>query len=504
PRRHARALLRPRRHARPARRLLGLQPQPERPSPVRSCRGAAGAARCRCGHGRGPGRATGHGRHRVQAASPGAARGPAPHRPRQPGRRGAPHRAARGTSGHAGATQPVERRGGGGPDRRVGGRRACDPLARPGAMDGSVHPGERGGAGMTVGELTQRLRRADFLDGLGIYVGAHEVALAHVVKRFFKVAVRHARTYPLPPAERAAERRQALAQAVLTFAREHRVDTRRAYLCLPRADTAFNRVLLPAAARENLAQVLEYEMEHLIPLPRDQVYFDFSVRELGEDRLEVLLMCIPREVVRVYLEALEDAFVRPRGIVLASTAIADYLAFCRGGPNGPIGLLVSAGETVELALLTGGRLVASQLVPAHRLAEPAEVSRSLARQLADVLIRRQMEEGLVAVEPQVREAKLLQDEIANLRKQIDILSAGQDQRVTLLLRELTDLVPADAYLTSLNLRQGRLTLEGSARSASDLIAALEKSKHFHNVSFTSPTTKAGDKERFSIVAEVAK
>jgi len=122
----------------------------------------------------------------------------------------------------------------------------------------------------------------------------------------------------------------------------------------------------------------------------------------------------------------------------------------------------------------------------------------------DELLRRQMEEGLVAVEPQVREAKLLQDEIANLRKQIDILSAGQDQRVTLLLRELTDLVPADAYLTSLNLRQGRLTLEGSARSASDLIAALEKSRHFHNVSFTSPTTKAGDKERFSIVAEVAK
>jgi len=31
---------------------------------------------------------------------------------------------------------------------------------------------------MTIGELSQRLRRADFLDGLGIYVGPHEVALA--------------------------------------------------------------------------------------------------------------------------------------------------------------------------------------------------------------------------------------------------------------------------------------------------------------------------------------
>src|SRR5207247_393539 len=106
---------------------------------------------------------------------------------------------------------------------------------------------------------------------------------------------------------------------------------RRAYRALPRTAAACNRVLLPAAARENLAQVLEYEIEHLVPLPRDQVYFDYSVRGLGEDRLEILLMCIPREIVRVHLEALEDAFVRPRGVVLTSTAIADYLAFCRGG-----------------------------------------------------------------------------------------------------------------------------------------------------------------------------
>ena len=468
---------------------------------------------------------------------------------------------------------------------------------------------------MTLGELSQRLRRADFLDGLGIYVGAHEVACAHVAKRFFRVVLRHARTFPLPPPARAGERRQALAQAVLTFAREHRVDTRRAYLCLPRSEAAFSRVLLPAAARENLAQVLEYELDHLVPLPRDQVYFDYSMRELGEERLEVLLMCIPRAVVHAYLEALEDAFVRPRGIVLASTAIADYLTFCRGEVKGPIGLLVGAGEGVELALLAGGRLVASQLVPASRLAEPAVLSRSLARQLADGLVaadevelyrwelsngggrelpalgegdlpalaagrlaapaeffetrerallpavgaaldavregtvpvnllpaegrrgydeglslttvvfvavlgvllllwggsalikdellRRQVRDQLAEVEPEVREVKRVQDEIAELRRQVDIL-AGQERRVTVLLAELSDMIPADAYLTSINLRAGRLTLDGFAHSASDIITALEKSHHFKNVSFTSPTTRSGDKERFSLVAETEK
>ncbi|HJQ74366.1 MAG TPA: PilN domain-containing protein [Gaiellaceae bacterium] len=466
---------------------------------------------------------------------------------------------------------------------------------------------------MTLTELSQRLRRADFLDGLGIYVGAHEVALAHVVKRFFTVALRHAATSPLPPASRPGERRQALAQAVLAFAGENRIDTRRAYLCLPRTEAACNRILLPAAARENLAQVLEYEIEHLVPLPKDQVYFDYSMRPLGEDRLEVLLTCIPREVVRVHLEALEDAFVRPRGIVLTSTAIADYLAFCRGESDVPLGLVIGGEETVELALLNKGRLVASQLLPASRAAAPAELSRSLARQLADgfvsaedvqlyrwelgngggpglpaigegdlggiaagrleapaefferpergllpavgaaldavregtvpvnllpaegrrrsdeglslatvvmvavlgvlllvwgvsalvkdELLRRQVRDEIAAVEPQVRQVKHLQDEIADMRRQLDVIG-GPERHVTQLLKELSEVVPGDAHLTSLNLRGGRLTLDGFARSASDLISPMEKSKFFKNVNFTSPITKTGDKERFALVAEV--
>ncbi len=470
---------------------------------------------------------------------------------------------------------------------------------------------------MTFSELSQRLRRADFLDGLGIYVGAHEVALAHVVKRFFKVSLRQARSFPLPPPAQAAERRQALAQAVVTFAREHHADTRRAYLCLPRTEAVFNRVLLPAAARENLGQVLEYEMDHLVPFPRDQVYFDYSARPLGEDRLEVLLMCLPRERVRAVLEALDDAFVRPRGIVLASTAIADYLAFCRGASDAPIGLLLGGGDGVEFALLSAGRLVASQMMPVGRVSGPADLSRSLARQMADgavapedvqlyrwqlspngsgatlpemgegdllamaagrleasadffesrepallpavgaaldavregtiplnllpaedrrgydeglslativlvalttvlllvwggsalikeELLRRQVRGEIATVAPQVRDVKALQNEVTELKKQVEILTAGQERRVTVLMKELSDVIPGDAYLTTFNLRNDRLTLDGFARSASDLISALEKSKHFRNVSFTSPTTRTGDKERFSLVAEVEK
>ena len=473
---------------------------------------------------------------------------------------------------------------------------------------------------MTLGELAQRLRRADFLDGLGIYVGCQQVALAYATKRLFQVKLKHTATFPLPSADHPAERRQALAEAVSSFAREHQVDTRRTFLCLPRAAAAFNRVILPASARENLAQVLDYEMDRLIPLPRDAVYYDFSARLLGTERLEVLVMCIPRAVVQTHLEALEDAFVHPRGVVLASTAIADYLAFCRGGAGPALGLLVSAADGVELTLLADGRLVGSQLLPARMVRSPTVLERTLQRQIAeemlpeaelpifqwqlangasppmpplgdgdlvalargrldappdflehadpallpavgaaldavregtvtvregmrrvnllpevgrrddesslatgilaalvallslvwlgsavvkDELLRRQVRDRIEAVAPQVREVKALQNEIDDLRKQTDILTAGDEERVTKLLNELTTIVASDAYLTSLNLRAGKLTLEGQARSASDLISALGKAKHFKNVAFTSPTTRVGDKERFAIVAEIA-
>ena len=103
----------------------------------------------------------------------------------------------------------------------------------------------------------------------------------------------------------------------------------------------------------------------------------------------------------------------------------------------------------------------------------------------------------------MREVKALQADVERLQRELDTLSEGLEPRITPLLKDLTELVPNDAYLTGLNLRGDKLSIDGQARSASDLITALEKSKHFKNVTFSSSTTKQGDKERFSIVAEAA-
>ena len=68
---------------------------------------------------------------------------------------------------------------------------------------------------------------------------------------------------------------------------------------------------------------------------------------------------------------------------LASTAIADYLSFCRGDTSAPVGLVLAAREGVELAVLAEGRLVASQLLPPARVAAPREPHTPLVSALLD-------------------------------------------------------------------------------------------------------------------------
>ena len=58
------------------------------------------------------------------------------------------------------------------------------------------------------------------------------------------------------------------------------------------------------------------------------------------------------------------------------------------------------------------------------------------------------------------------------------------------LRELTEIIPEDAWLTEFNYNSGRreIRLSGYALSASQLLPVLEQSGLFENVRFTSPIT----------------
>jgi len=240
---------------------------------------------------------------------------------------------------------------------------------------------------MDLATFSQRIRRADFLDGLGVYIDADRVALAHVSKRLLRVALRHERSYPFAPGTRPADRLQALTEAIAAFVHEFGIDPGGVHLCLGRHELLLNRLVLPAAARENLRQVLDYEVERVIPLPRDEIFYDYQVRESGGGetaRLAILIISVPRRVVREYVDALEAAGIRPKAVVIAASALGDYAAFCRGALTSPLAVVSRSGADIEVALFAERQLVASHTLRRQAIPSDAELQQMVRRDLAEV------------------------------------------------------------------------------------------------------------------------
>ncbi|MBM4246913.1 MAG: hypothetical protein FJ148_24495 [Deltaproteobacteria bacterium] len=467
--------------------------------------------------------------------------------------------------------------------------------------------------------LFQRTTRLDFLHGLGIAIQQRSVAMVHLQKRLAAVSLLHHRVQPLPPPEDAEARRSALAAAVSAFVSEHALDADRTFVVLPRASTLLSRLSLPEAAKNDLQQVLEFEIDRLLPLSRDEVYYDTIVREAG-GKLDVLVISVPRRVVAEVLAALEQADIRARSVAISPAAILDFLRYTTKEDDEHAVALVEDGAGVEFDYVARGTLIASHLVRGEEVASAPQISRLVSQESmaagaapgavkvyawrvpgsdgsppvldpellasgtellqratsalsvpddfaatatpslvpaigaalgavregsADVNLlpaeeRRSMEEGaplltflcaallvlvtsvwivsavvkdhriagelhqeLSDLEPTVRSVHRNEEDAKAINEKLRILTQGDRRRIALVLKELSEVVPKDAYLTTFRFRSGKVELEGFAQSASDLVPMLERSPYFKNAQFTSPVTKVQDnQERFSLATEI--
>ncbi|HEY7039829.1 MAG TPA: PilN domain-containing protein [Methylomirabilota bacterium] len=106
------------------------------------------------------------------------------------------------------------------------------------------------------------------------------------------------------------------------------------------------------------------------------------------------------------------------------------------------------------------------------------------------------------LDPEVKTVEGMASELARKRRLLAALQTVQDARVPALpaLRELTDLLPPAAWLQGITMDGQGVELVGQSDAASSLIPLLEASERLERVEFTSPVTKAQNKEQFRIRA----
>jgi general secretion pathway protein L len=249
-------------------------------------------------------------------------------------------------------------------------------------------------------------------------------------------------------------------------------------------------LVLPLAAKPDLNQVLEFEMDRETPFKPEEVYWNHRIEAVDRQngRLSVRLSLMPQIALVPILTALARISVRPRWLEIANDQHEMvYLFLDDDGGR----LQHQSGRLVWLAGVCCALLAVGAIVVPF-VQQAAELS--------------SLEREIVAGRAIVAQAESLQHEINQLSGTANLIESELSKagRPLEILAALTRVIPDDTYLTELELRQRKVTLSGRSGGAARLIGALAEDDMFQNPAFAAPVTHldASRGEVFAINTDV--
>jgi Tfp pilus assembly protein PilN len=115
---------------------------------------------------------------------------------------------------------------------------------------------------------------------------------------------------------------------------------------------------------------------------------------------------------------------------------------------------------------------------------------------------RQVSDEIRRLQPEMQAVERLAGEVADRKRLLTLVRTAEQNGLhpVAVLHELTNLVPADAWLQAISLDTHGVELTGQAGAASQLIPVLEASPDLQRVELTAPVTKTQGKEQFRLHA----
>ncbi|MBN2887483.1 MAG: PilN domain-containing protein [Chromatiaceae bacterium] len=254
---------------------------------------------------------------------------------------------------------------------------------------------------------------------------------------------------------------------------------------LPAEAVLSRRVSFPVQVRTNLAQVVRYEIDRLTPFSGEAVYHDIQLQP-G-----------PKRAARIGLE----------------------LALCRRDRLRPwIEQLAALGSPVSRIAWAGAWPRANLLPPEERPRQRRlrwNLDASLLMLVLVLLLAAmlsplwQKQRQIAMLDADLRQARAQALEVDSLRQELERARQGSraaierklgEPRLLEILRELTERLPDDTWIQSLEYKAGEIELRGESAQATALIALLEQAPNIEGVTFRSPVTQVArsGKERFNL------
>jgi general secretion pathway protein L len=256
-------------------------------------------------------------------------------------------------------------------------------------------------------------------------------------------------------------------------------------------DLCFVRpTLIPAMAFGKIDKILELELLRDTPFSSDDVLSGWVPNDSpsDEEKTSVSHIVIRKNKISPAIDALLNSGARPIGLFVRD----------RQGFGLPLAF-ASDGSRFQLQSMKKWLNISLASLAIMSLSAVAFASAVFVQQSATAIA---VEQGII----------VQQKAVSEIRRKLEAIKASSEEVSSLFRRrrelpsrlevivELSRLLPDDAFLNGISIQRDQLSLDGGARSPEILIALLEKSPFFKEVSFTSPVVNNPNHSRsqFSI------
>ncbi len=278
--------------------------------------------------------------------------------------------------------------------------------------------------------------------------------------------------------------------------KDERLTKAQVIIRLPHQFAIQKELSLPIAAKENLSQVVAYELDRYTPFKPEQVYFAVKrldgTNELGQ--IKVLLILTPRSILDGLINDIKTLGLSPNLAYYDNSA----LGFDKFDSSYNLLPQQLRQKTENLTRIINAALVTLMcLLLFAVIATPVWLENKTVNSL--ILKTNTFEKDAKKVKALQKDIDATIDETRQLLAEKSAAPAMIE-----MLNTLSELIPDDTWLSYAQYSDGHLQIQGESPTASTLIAILEASDLFTHVRFASPVTQdAVNKiERFQITLDV--
>lgn len=217
---------------------------------------------------------------------------------------------------------------------------------------------------------------------LGLHVNAHAIKAMQFESKGSHALMRAFANAPLPKGlmlNDAFTDHHKLAEFIrlsLANPQHGSFNTNRVVISVPESKSFIRVMEMPVMAEDKAEYAIMFEAEAYIPMPMDQVYFDWQIISRTGKTMSVLLIASPKEYVDTLIHIIEDAGLKLAGIEVEAQSVARALV--PGDVNEPVLVVDMDANKTAMIIVENSVLQFTSSVPVAGEVFTEKLAKSLA------------------------------------------------------------------------------------------------------------------------------